>query len=202
MSAAIRAASARVPHGTIAYREAGPTDGMPVVLVHGFPDDARTWDALAQALAADGRRAIAPFVRGYGATVLDPGVARSGEIAALARDVLALADALQLERFDVVGHDWGARAAYAAAVLAPERIRSLCTLAVPYGTGHSGDRLAFAQIRSYWYQWYFATPLGQVELEDHRAAFCRELWRVWSPGWEPAPGEYEATAASFENPDF
>lgn len=202
MNEAIRSERIDLAHGAIAYREAGPRDGPVALLVHGFPDDARTWDRLATALAADGRRAIAPFLRGYGPTTLAQGVARTGEIAALARDLLALADALGLARFDLVGHDWGARAGYAVATFAPERLRALVTLAVPYGTGHRGDRLAFDQVRSYWYQWYFATSLGEAELQQNRAPFCRGLWRVWSPGWEPEPGEYEATAASFDNPDF
>jgi pimeloyl-ACP methyl ester carboxylesterase len=185
-----------------AYLERGPADGAPVVLVHGFPDDASTWDPVAAALAADGRRTLAPFVRGFGPTRIRPGASRSGEIAVLARDVLAFADALGLQRFDFIGHDWGARAGYALAVLAPERLASLTTLAVAYGTNVAAQRMNVDQLRAYWYQWYFATPRGAQALRDERVAFCRDLWRTWSPSWAFDDAEYARTAASFDNPDF
>lgn len=190
------------PSLACAYIERGPADGAPVMLVHGFPDDARTWDRVAEALATDGARTIAPFVRGFGPTRVRDGAPRSGEIAALARDVLELADALGVERFDYVGHDWGARAGYAAAALAPHRIRSLTTLAVAYGTNVATQQLDVAQMRAYWYQWYFATPRGAAALRTERAAFCRDLWHTWSPGWTFDEADYAATAASFDNPDF
>jgi pimeloyl-ACP methyl ester carboxylesterase len=185
-----------------AYIERGPADGPVVMLLHGFPDDARTWDHIAEPLAADGFRTIAPFVRGFGPSRLVPGAARTGEIAALARDVLALADALGIAAFSVIGHDWGARAGYALAALAPERIVSLTALAVAYGTNVASQALDVHQLRAYWYQWYFATPRGAAALRDDRAGFCRDLWRTWSPGWNFGEAEYAATAASFENPDF
>ena len=190
------------PELEIAYRERGPRDGPPVLLVHGFPDDARTWDRVAPALAGAGYRTLAPFVRGFGPTRFAPGAERTGETAALARDVLAFADALGLRAFHYVGHDWGARAGYAAAALAPERFVSLCALAVAYGTNHAAQTMAVEQTRAYWYQWYFATPRGAAELERDRHGFCRALWRFWSPGWAVTDAEYDATAASFDNPDF
>ncbi|HEV2739844.1 MAG TPA: alpha/beta hydrolase [Candidatus Elarobacter sp.] len=186
----------------VAYAERGPRDGTPVLLVHGFPDDARTWDRLATALAADGYRTIAPFVRGFGPTRFVDGAERTGEVAALARDVLALADALGIARFHFAGHDWGARAGYAAAALAPERFRSLTALAVAYGTNHAAQTMPIDQTRAYWYQWYFATPRGEAELATNAHAFCRALWRYWSPNWRFDEAEYDATAASFANPDF
>ena len=189
-------------HLHVAYYERGPRDGPPVLLAHGFPDDARTWDRLSGALADDGFRAIAPFVRGFGPTRFVRGAVKTGEVAALARDLLELADALALERVHVIGHDWGARAAYAAAALAPERIRSLTALAVAYGTNQPARTMSIEQTRAYWYQWYFATPRGEAELEGNARAFCRALWRYWSPGWQVADAEFDATAASFENPDF
>lgn len=187
----------------IAYLERGPRDGPPVLLVHGFPDDARTWERVALAFAAAGYRTLAPFVRGFGPTrFAADGVARTGEVAALARDVLVFADALGLRAFHYVGHDWGARAGYAAAALAPDRFTSLTALAVAYGTNHAGQTMPVEQTRAYWYQWYFATPRGADELARDRHAFCRALWRFWSPGWSFADAEYDATAASFANPDF
>ena len=196
------ASSVRTAALDCAYIERGPADGTPVILVHGFPDDARTWDAVASALAADGLRTLAPFVRGFGPTRLLPGAPRTGEIAALARDVLAFADALGLDRFHIVGHDWGARAGYAVAALAPERLITLTALAVAYGTNVGSQRLDVLQLRGYWYQWYFATPRGEAALREARTDFCRDLWRTWSPNWRFDEAEYAATAASFENPDF
>ena len=185
-----------------AFLAAGPPDGIPVFLVHGFPDDATTWARVIDALVAAGYRAIAPFVRGFGPTRLLPHAVRTGEIAAVAYDVLALADALGIDRFHYVGHDWGARAGYVLASIAPERVRTLTALAVAYGTNVAAQRLDVAQLRAYWYQWYFATPRGVQALVSERASFCRDLWRTWSPGWAFSDAEYDATAASFENPDF
>jgi pimeloyl-ACP methyl ester carboxylesterase len=186
----------------VAYREHGPEDGQPVLLYHGFPDDALTWERLAQSLAADGYRTFAPYVRGFGPTSFGEGIERTGEIAALTMDVLAFADALGIERFHFVGHDWGARAGYGAAVLAPERLQTLTALAVAYGTNHAGQVMPVEQTRAYWYQWYFATERGASELERNRFDFCRALWDVWSPDWEFDDAEYAATAASFDNPDW
>jgi pimeloyl-ACP methyl ester carboxylesterase len=185
-----------------AYFESGPPQGMPVLLVHGFPDDAHTWDAIVPVLAGYGFRTIAPFVRGFGPTRIAPDASRSGEIAALAHDVLELADALGLQRFHFIGHDWGARAGYALAALAPHRLLTLTSLAVAYGTNVAAQVMDVAQLRAYWYQWYFATPRGERALRDGRADFCRDLWRTWSPGWQFSDAEYARTAASFDNPDF
>jgi pimeloyl-ACP methyl ester carboxylesterase len=186
----------------IAYLERGPHDGPPVLLVHGFPDDARTWDRLAQALVVAGYRTIAPFLRGFGATRFVADAPRTGEITALACDLVAFADALGIARFHVVGHDWGARAAYGVGALWPERLRALCALGNPYGTTTPAQTLSVEQTRAYWYQWYFATPRGEDELTTNRRAFCRALWRFWAPNWRFSEDEYERTAASFENPDF
>ena len=200
MNVGLRIASTGDLH--VAYLERGPRDGTPVLLVHGFPDDARTWDRLAPALAADGYRTIAPYVRGFGPTRFVDGAERTGEGAALARDVLALADALGVERFHYIGHDWGARAGYAAAALARGRVRSLTALAVAYGTNHASQSMPVDQTRAYWYQWYLATPRGEAELATGAHAFCRALWSYWSPNWRFDEAEYDATAASFANPDF
>jgi pimeloyl-ACP methyl ester carboxylesterase len=200
MNDGYRVATTRDLH--VAYLERGPRDGTPVLLVHGFPDDARTWDRLAAVLAADGYRTIAPYVRGFGPTRFAAGAERTGEVAALARDVLALADALGIERFHYAGHDWGARAGYAAAALAPQRLRSLTALAVAYGTNHASQTMPIEQTRAYWYQWYFATPRGEAELATNAHALCRALWSYWSPNWRFDDAEYDATAASFANPDF
>ncbi len=186
----------------VVYLQDGPDNGTPVFLYHGFPDDAQTWDAVASALAAAGFRTMAPYVRGFGPTRFRNGVPRTGEIPAQVHDVVALADTLGIDRFHLVGHDWGARAAYGAAALWPERVIAVCGLANPYGTTNAQQILPIEQTRAYWYQWYFATPRGEDELVRNRRAFCRELWRAWAPDWSFDEAEYETTALSFENPDF
>jgi pimeloyl-ACP methyl ester carboxylesterase len=195
--------STSTPHLHVVYEERRPSERDAVVLLHGFPDDARTWDAVVDAPELASVRTLAPYLRGYGATRFrDPATARSGQSAALARDVLELLEALGIERCILVGHDWGARAAYNAAVLAPQRVRSVVALSVGYGTNVPSHMLSYDQIEHYWYQWYFATPRGETLLREDRHAFCRALWRRWSPGWDFAADEYERTAASFDNPDF
>ncbi len=187
----------------VAYEERGEPSSPPVVLVHGFPDDARTWDRVAETLAGSGYRTVAPYVRGYGETrFLDDSTLRSGQISALGRDLAEFVDSLGLGRFVLVGHDWGARAAYVFASLHPERVSSLVALAVGYGTNSPDQRLSPAQTHNYWYQWYFNMEKGRKELESNRRAFCEHLWRVWSPNWDFPDEEFEATARSFDNPDF
>src|SRR5436305_13224065 len=110
----------------IAYNEFGPADRHPVILMHGFPDDVHAYDQVAPALAASGWRVIVPYLRGYGPTrFVDPQTPRSGQQAALGRDLLDLLDALGMERAALAGYDWGGRAACVVAALWPERVASL-----------------------------------------------------------------------------
>jgi len=186
----------------IAYEVRGPRHGPPVILVHGFPDSIRTWDRVAEALAADGMRVFVPSVRGFGETKLRDAWHTTGETAALGRDILEFADAVGVERFALVGHDWGARAAYVAAALEPHRIASMVVISVGYGTNLADQRLSPEQSRAYWYQWYFGTERGVESLENDRDAFCESLWRLWSPSWAFTVEEYGRTAAAFDNPEF
>lgn len=127
---------ARTPLLEIAYEERGVADGTPVILTHGFPDDVRTWDAVVPALAAAGFRTFAPYQRGYGQTrFLKSRTPRTGQVTALGQDVIDFADALGLERFHLIGHDWGARSAFVVAALAPERLHSIRK---PLGIGRGG----------------------------------------------------------------
>lgn len=195
--------SVRTPLLELAYEEDGPAGGDPVVLVHGWPDDVRTWDRVVPHLTAAGLRVLRPYLRGFGPTrFLDPATPRSGEIAALVHDLLDFAAALELERFGLGGHDWGARAAYGVAALAPGHVRSLVAMSVGYGTNLPDQSLSFEQTRRYWYQWLFGTPRGVELLETGRRDFTRELLRLWSPAWKFDEAEFLATAASFENPDW
>ena len=193
----------------IAYEESGPEDGAPgapvVILLHGFPDDPRTWDGAVPALAADGCRVLVPWLRGYGPTrFLDAASPRSGQQAALGADLRDFMDALAIEQATLGGYDWGGRAACIVAALRPERVRGLLSI-----TGYniqniaaSGRPDAAEDEYSYWYQWYFNTERGRAGLELNRRDICRLLWRLWSPNWQFDEATFERTAASFDNPDF
>jgi pimeloyl-ACP methyl ester carboxylesterase len=194
---------ARTPRLEVAYEEQGDSTGRPAVLVHGFPDDVRTWDAVTHDLVRAGYRTLAPYVRGYGRTrFLHDASPRSGQVAALAQDVVEFADALRLDRFVLVGHDWGARAGYAVAAAWPERLHALVVLAVGYDPPVSLRAPAVAQAHAFWYQWYFHVNQGRAALERERRELCRRLWASWSPGWRFDDAAFGATAVSFDNPDF
>jgi pimeloyl-ACP methyl ester carboxylesterase len=195
--------SITTPKLEIGYEERNPGAREPVVFLHGFPDGVRTWDrVLAQPAFAD-KRAIVPWTRGFGATrFLDPNGPRTGGVAGLGRDVLDVLDALGIERCSLIGHDWGARAGYAAAILAPERFERLIAIAVGYATTPSRGDMDYDQAHAYWYQWLFATPRGEATLCDDRRALCRYLWRVWSPSWAADDAEFDETASAWDNPDF
>jgi pimeloyl-ACP methyl ester carboxylesterase len=187
----------------IAYEEHNPQGRDTIVLLHGFPDDARTWDRVVAAPEFSGVRLLVPYLRGYGPTRFrSPETLRSGQSAALVRDAVEFLDALGIERCVLAGHDWGARASYGVAALYPERVSRIVAIAVGYGTNVPGQRMSYAQVERYWYQWFFATSRGAETLAADRAGFCRTLWERWSPGWRFDEAEYARTAASFENPDF
>jgi len=189
----------------IAYAESGPPNGRPVVLLHGFPDDIHAYDLAAPPLAAAGYRPIVPYLRGYGPTRFrDPATPRSGEQAALGHDLLALIDALRLDRPILAGYDWGGRAACVVAALWPERVAGLVTIG-----GYNIQRIATAMQPAapaaeyrHWYQWYFHTERGRAGLAANRGPLCRLLWELWSPNYRFDDATYGKTAAAFDNPDF
>jgi pimeloyl-ACP methyl ester carboxylesterase len=189
----------------IAYEESGPPDGAPVLLLHGWPYDPRTYDGVVPRLNDAGCRTIAPYLRGFGPTrFLSADTPRSGQQAALGKDLLDLMDALALPRAALVGYDWGGRAACIVAALWPERVRCLVT-----GNGYniqdiaqSGVPAAPEQEHRFWYQYYFHTERGRTGLQANRREFCRLIWRLWSPNWAFDDATFERTAASFDNPDF
>jgi len=195
----------RTPTLEIACETYGDLRGFPVILLHGFPDDARAWDEVAPALVAAGHRVIAPYLRGYGATrFLDAATPRMAQQAAIGQDLLDLIDALALPRVALAGYDWGGRAACIAAILAPARVRALVTIGgynVQNTIAPSRPAPA-AEERAYWYQWYFNTERGRRGLEQNRNEICRLLWQEWSPGWRFDDATFHRTSPSFENPDF
>ncbi len=197
--------SVRTPVLDIAYQEAGDPSGFPVILLHGFPDDAHAYDGVAPLLARAGYRSLAVYLRGYAPTkFLDRSAPRTAEQAAIGQDVIDFADALKLPRFAVAGFDWGGRAAGVAAALHPDRVRA-AVLIGGYSIQNTltpGRPAAPDAARRLWYQWYFNTEAGRAGLEQNRRALCELLWREWSPTWKFTPEMYAETAASFDNPDF
>lgn len=172
------------------------------MLLHGFPDSGRTWDRVVGHLTAAGLRAIVPDLRGYGGTRIEDPVLGGAQQAALARDVLEFADALNLREFGLIGHDWGARAAAGACVFAPERIAGFVAI-----DGYSliasrepGVRFPPELEREYWYQWYFATERGARALRDDRERVCAALQRMWTPA--PLAAPFPETFPAFANEQF
>ena len=189
----------------IAYFEAGPSDGPPVLLMHGFPYDIHTYAEVAPMLAAQGCRVIVPYLRGYGETnFLSDSTPRSGEQAALGADLLALMDALDIPRAVLAGYDWGGRAACVVAALWPERCAGLVSFnsyniqniakGMQPDTAENEHRL--------WYQYYFHSERGRAGLAKDRRGITRLLWKLWSPTWAFDETTFERSAAAFDHPDF
>ncbi len=189
----------------ITYEESGGADGTPVILLHGWPYDPRCYDEVVPLLVAAGCRLIVPYLRGFGATrFLSAATPRSGQQAALGRDLRELMDALGIARAVLAGYDWGGRAACIVAALCPERVIGLVT-----GNGYniqdiagSVNPIAPAQEHRFWYQYYFHTERGGAGLTQNRRALIRYIWQIWSPLWTFDDAVFERSAASFDNPDF
>ena len=185
----------------IGYELSGPSAGFPLVLVHGWPDDARTWDAVLPMLHDAGYRTYVPWLRGCGPTrFLRDDTFRGGQLVALGQDLVDLTSALDLGRHALVGHDWGARAVYIASALSPARISACIGLSVGYGTNSAEQKLTYRQTQNYWYHWLMATPRGKAIVRDDRRAFTRHIWNEWFVAYQPDAAEFECTAASFDNP--
>ena len=189
----------------IGYEEHGPEDGFPVILLHGFPYDVRSFDGVHPPLSEAGYRVLLPYLRGYGPTrFLDPDAPRMAQQSALAQDLIEFADELGLERFAVAGFDWGNRAANIAAILHPGRISAIVAMggySVQNTLEAGGPAPALLESRL-WYQWYFNTERGVRGLRENRHGIIRLLWDTWSPGWSYSDADYAASAPSFDNPDF
>jgi pimeloyl-ACP methyl ester carboxylesterase len=189
----------------IAYEDHGSPQGVPVILLHGFPDDTRVYDGVVAALAGSHYRLIVPYLRGYGPTrFLELRTLRSGQQAALGRDLLDLMDDLALESAVLAGYDWGGRAACVVAALWPERARGLVTVCGYniQNIAHSGNPADADREHRLWYQWYFQTERGRAGLQANRREISRLLWKLWSPNLRIDEATFAQTAASFDNPDF
>jgi len=189
----------------IAYVGWGPGDGWPVILSHGFPYDVHAYDEIAPRLAQAGARVIVPYLRGFGPTRFRAAdTMRSGQQAALGRDLVDLLDALGIRRALLAGYDWGGVASCVASALWPERVTGLVSYAGYdiIDVARLGHAYAPALEQVFWYQHLFQLERGRECLAQHRRALCRMLWKQWSPGWTFDDATFERTACSFDNPDF
>lgn len=187
----------------IAYLEWNPQGARTAILLHGWPDSPACWKAVAPVLANAGYRVLAPALRGFAPTRFrDATTPRSGQLAALGRDLLDFIDMLGLERPALIGHDWGARAAANACGLRDGVASHLVMLSVGYGTNDPNQPLTLQQARNYWYHWYMATPRGARAVQEERKAFTQMMWDTWAPpGWY-APSDFEEAARAFQGEDW
>ncbi|CAA9228597.1 MAG: Epoxide hydrolase [uncultured Corynebacteriales bacterium] len=195
----------RTPVLDIAYTDDGPADGDVVVLLHGWPYDVHSYEDVVPRLTAAGHRVVVPYLRGHGPTrFLDPATPRSGQQAALGRDVVDLLDALDVPRATLAGYDWGGRAACVAAALWPERCTALVSV-----NGYLIQDIAHAMtpIRpdleaGFWYFFYFLTERGAAGLRANRREIARVVWTRNSPAWSFDDALLDKVAATFDNPDW
>ena len=188
----------------VGYAEAGPADGEPVILLHGWPYDIYSFVDVAPLLAAAGYRVIVPYLRGYGTTrFLSDDTMRNGQPAALAADIIALMDALKIEKATLAGFDWGARTANIVAALWPGRCKAMVSVSgYLVGSREAGKTpLPPAAELQWWYQFYFATERGRAGYERYRRDFAKLIWRLASPKWDFDEATFERSAKAFDNPD-
>jgi pimeloyl-ACP methyl ester carboxylesterase len=188
----------------VGYAEAGPIDGPPVVLLHGWPYDIHTYVDVAPLLASAGYRVVVPYLRGYGTTrFLSDETFRNGQPSALALDAIALMDALEIEKAIVAGCDWGARTANIIAALWPERCKALVAV-----SGYLIGSQALGKVPlppraelQWWYQYYFATERGRAGYDKYRHDFAKLIWQIASPKWDFDDATFDRSAAALDNPD-
>jgi pimeloyl-ACP methyl ester carboxylesterase len=188
----------------IGYAEAGPTDGPPVILLHGWPYDIYSFVDVTPLLASVGYRVIVPYLRGYGTTkFLSSETFRNGQPSAVAVDIIAFMDALKIEKATLAGFDWGARTANIMAVLWPERCKAMVSVSgYLIGSQESGKMpLPPKAELEWWYQFYFATERGRAGYDKNRHDFAKLIWQLASPKWNFDDATFERSAASFNNPD-
>jgi len=188
----------------IGYAEVGPADGPAILLLHGWPYDIYSYVDVAPILASAGYRVLIPYLRGYGTTrFLSDDTPRNGQQAALASDMIAFLDALQIKQAVVAGYDWGARTADIMAALWPERCKGLVSV--------SGYLIGSQEINkkplppkaelSWWYQFYFATERGRAGYAANTLDFVRLIWETASPTWKFSDETFNRSASAFDNPD-
>ena len=191
-------------HLNVGYVEVGPASGRPVILLHGWPYDIHSYIDVAPLLAAKGYRVLVPYLRGYGSTrFLSADTVRNGQPSALAADVIALMDALNIEKAVIGGFDWGARTANIVAALWPDRCKAMVSVSGYLIGSQAANRMPLppkAELE-WWYQFYFATERGQAGYEKYRRDFNKLIWQLASPNWKFDDATFDRSAASFDNPD-
>ncbi len=186
----------------IGYAEAGPADGPAAILLHGWPYDVHSFVDVAPLLASAGYRVIVPYLRGYGTTrFLSGDTVRNGEPAAQALDVIALMDALRIEKATLAGFDWGGRNADIVAALWPERCKALVSVSGYLIAGPQSAPLPPKAELQWWYQYYFATERGRAGYDKYRHDFAKLIWQIASPKWGFDEATFDRSAAAFDNPD-
>jgi pimeloyl-ACP methyl ester carboxylesterase len=188
----------------VGYAEAGPADGRAIILLHGWPYDIHSYAGVAPLLATKGYRVIIPYLRGYGTTrFLSSETFRNGQPAALALDIIALMDALNIKKAIIAGFDWGARTADIIAALWPARCKALVSVSgYLIGSQDSGKMpLPPKAELQWWYQYYFATERGRAGYGKYRHDFAKLIWQIASPRWDFDDATFDRTAAAFDNPD-
>ncbi|MEU9448937.1 alpha/beta hydrolase [Streptomyces sp. NPDC048277] len=189
----------------VGYVEAGPVHGQPVILLHGWPYDIHSYVAVAPLLAAKGYRVVVPYLRGHGTTrFLSGKTPRNAQQSAFAVDIVALMDALRIEKPILAGYDWGSRTGDIIAALWPERCKALIST-----TGYLIVNVEANKMPSppksewaWWYQYYFATERGVLGLKEYRHDLAKLVWRFNSPTWNFSDATFDRTAAAFQNPDY
>jgi len=188
----------------VGYFEAGPANGAPVILVHGWPYDIHTYVDVAPMLAAAGYRVIVPYLRGYGTTrFLSKDTVRNCQQTAIAVDTIALMDALKIEKATVAGCDWGARTACIMAALWPARVNALVSVSgYLIGSQEAGKMpLPPKAELQWWYQFYFATERGRAGYDQNRNDFAKLIWQIASPTWAFDDATFDRSALALDNPD-
>ena len=188
----------------VGYAEAGPADGPAVILLHGWPYDIHSYVDVAPLLASAGYRVIVPYLRGYGTTrFVSDATFRNGQPSAVALDIIALMDALKIEKATLAGYDWGARTADIIAALWPERCKALVSVSgYLIGSQESGKMpLPPKAELQWWYQFYFATERGRAGYDKYRHDFSKLIWQLASPKWHFDDATFDRSAAAFDNPD-
>ncbi|MCA1493227.1 alpha/beta hydrolase [Ensifer sp. NBAIM29] len=188
----------------VGYAELGAGEAPAVILLHGWPYDIHTYFDVAPLLAAAGYRVIVPYLRGYGTTrFLSPDTPRNGQQSAIAADIIALMDALGIEKAIIAGCDWGARTANIIAALWPERCKALVSVSGYLIGSREANKMPLppGAEHAWWYQFYFATERGRAGYERNRKEFARLIWQLASPKWSFDDATFDRSAAAFENPD-
>jgi len=188
----------------VGYAEVGPADGPAVILLHGWPYDIHSFVDVAPLLSSAGYRVIVPYLRGYGTTrFLSGETFRNGQQSVVAVDIIALMDALKIEKATLAGFDWGARTADIIAALWPERCKALVSVSgYLIGNQQAGKApLPPAAELTWWYQYYFAIQRGEVGYRQYRRDFNKLIWKLASPKWDFDDATFDRSAASFDNPD-